>query len=415
MCREFSVPATMPEDVVNAATPTPAPTSTAPAPAQVDAATTALEMGTLNGLWNAVNDHYVYTDFLGHDWNAIGARYRALVQQGLSLNDFYGAMQDMISELGDEHSYFQSPTEVQQETARLAKGVNFVGIGALFQPILGGSRASIISVLPDSPAAQAGMLPHDTLLSVDGGPIRDPDGTSRTRGPEGSSVTLTVQRPGEAPHDLTLTRARVTGALPVDYCLVANTRIGYILLPTLLDQTIADQTKAALQAMTADGPLDGLILDNRMNGGGLGSQAQGILNLFASGLQGYFVSREGQDPLNLQGEDIGGSQTVPLAVLVGVDTVSYGEIISGVLRVAGRARILGEDTLGNVEQLHEYDFEDGSRAWIASATFEPVGEANGIWEQTGIIPDVNVPTRWDLFTEADDPGLAAAVDLLMGQ
>jgi len=104
---------------------------------------------------------------------------------------------------------------------------------------------------------------------------------------------------------------------------------------------------------------------------------------------------------------------VPLVVLVGVNTVSYGEVLSGVLRLAGRAQIVGEPTLGNVEQLRRYDFNDGSRAWIASATFEPLGQASGIWEETGIIPDVLVPTRWDLFTEANDPALAQAVELFM--
>jgi C-terminal processing protease CtpA/Prc len=258
------------------------------------------------------------------------------------------------------------------------------------------------------------LLTHDTVLSVDGGPIRDEFGISRTRGPENSPVSLTIQRPGQAPYDLILIRRRVTGALPVDYCLISNTRIGYLLLPTLLDPTIADQSREALRRMTAAGPLQGLILDNRMNGGGQGSVTQALLSLFTGGLQGYFVSRESREAWELVPEDIGGSQTVPMVVLVGPDTVSYGEIMSGVLRLAGRAQIVGEKTLGNVEQLRAYDFEDGSRAWIASATFEPLAQANGIWEETGIIPDLIVPTRWDLFTEADDPALAAAVALLSG-
>jgi carboxyl-terminal processing protease len=406
-----SVPATIPP--VNPPPPTPFPTPTPLPPTAVDADTTAVQLRVFQGLWNAVNDHYVYTDFRGHDWNAIGAKYQAMVQQGLSNDEFYAAMQAMISELGDEHSYFQSPAEIAAETARLQKGNDFVGIGALFNPVAGGDRAAVIVVFPDSPAADAGLRPHDVLLAVNGGPIRDAEGSSLTRGPAGTSVTLTIQRPGEPPHDVTLTRREVTGSLPIDTCVFPGTRIGYILFPTLLDKTIADQTREALREMTANGPLDGLILDNRVNGGGLGSVAQDIMSLFVSGLQGYYISRDGQQPLDLQPEDIGGSQTVPLVVLVSRDTVSYGEIVSGVLRVAGRAVVVGEPTLGNVEQLWSYDFEDGSRAWIASATFEPLGQANGIWEETGIIPDVNVPGQWDEFTEANDPGIAKALDLLM--
>lgn len=408
-----SIPAPMPAEVIDAPTPTPLPTSTLPAPTVVDAATTTRQLEIFDGLWNAVNDHYVYPDFRGQDWTAIGAEYEALIQAGFSDDDFNAAMQAMINELGDGHSYFQSAAEVLEDEARLAAGQNFVGIGGLFLPIAGTEYATVMSLFPDSPAAEAGLLPHDTILSVDGGPIRDEAGISRTRGPEGSTFVLTVQRPGEAPHDVTLTRRRVTGNLPIDYCVVPDTRIGYIFLPTLLDESIDDQVRGALQAMTADGPLDGLILDNRLNGGGLGSVATAILSLFADGLQGHFVTREGREELNLTAEDIGGSQSVPLVILVDTDTVSYGEVMSGVLRVAGRAIILGEPTLGNVEQLRRYDFDDGSRAWLASATFEPVGQTSGIWEETGIVPDVIMPSRWDLFTEATDPVLAQAVTTLM--
>jgi carboxyl-terminal processing protease len=322
-------------------------------------------------------------------------------------------MQAMLNELGDNHSYFQSAEEVEAEEEALERGVDFVGIGTLLIPIADTGHASIISIFADSPAEEAGLLPHDTILAVDGGPVRDEFGISRTRGPEGSEVTLTVQRPGEEPYEVTLIRRQVTGMLPIDYCIVPNTRIGYIFLPTFLSETIDDQTRDALEEMTDDGELDGLILDNRMNGGGIGSVTEAVLSLFTSDIQGYYVSRDSREALELEADDVGGSQSVPLVVLVGVDTVSYGEIASGVLRVAGRAQIVGMPTLGNVEQLHRYDFDDGSRAWIASATFEPLGEASGVWEDTGIVPDVLVPSRWDLFTEASDPALAVAIDLLM--
>jgi carboxyl-terminal processing protease len=185
------------------------------------------------------------------------------------------------------------------------------------------------------------------------------------------------------------------------------------MLPTFEDETIDDSLREALTALTADGPLDGLILDNRMNGGGLGSVAQQTLGMFLGGPQGAFVTRTGREELVVEPEDLGGSQSVPLVVLVGPDTVSYGEVVSGVLQLAGRATIVGQPTLGNVEQLRRYDFEDGSRAWIASATFEPLGLPAGIWEETGIVPDVSAGGAWDEFSEANDPALAAAVEILL--
>ncbi|HJW82890.1 MAG TPA: hypothetical protein VJ754_01175, partial [Anaerolineae bacterium] len=67
-------------------------------------------------------------------------------------------------------------------------------------------------------------------------------------------------------------------------------------------------------------------------------------------------------------------------------------------------------TAGNIETVYGYDFEDGSRAWIARETFIPPSGDN--WENVGLAPGVRVDRAWDEFTEADDPYLAAALELL---
>jgi C-terminal processing protease CtpA/Prc len=54
----------------------------------------------------------------------------------------------------------------------------------------------------------------------------------------------------------------------------------------------------------------------------------------------------------VEADPIHNSQTVPIVVLVGVESVSYGEIFPGVLKDLGRAKIVGQTTLGNVEVLH---------------------------------------------------------------
>ena len=65
-------------------------------------------------------------------------------------------------------------------------------------PSRAGSDAETrVAVYADSPAATSDLRPHDAMLAVDGKPFWDEAGQSRTRGPEGTSVTLTDQRPGE--------------------------------------------------------------------------------------------------------------------------------------------------------------------------------------------------------------------------
>ena len=129
---------------------------------------------------------------------------------------------------------------------------------------------TILAVFPGSSAEQGGLKPHDVILAADGIPIVEGEEAhmERVRGPECSAVVLTVQSPGEAPREVMFIRNRITASLPIDARLVPTgdgSRVGYIFLPTFFDQTIPEQVRQALEDF---GPLDGLILDNRMNGGG---------------------------------------------------------------------------------------------------------------------------------------------------
>jgi hypothetical protein len=72
---------------------------------------------------------------------------------------------------------------------------------------------------------------------------------------------------------------------------------------------------------------------------------------------------------------------------------------------------VGATSPGNIEILSGYSFDDGSELWIAEETFDPsVSHAN--WEQSGIVPDVEVHADWDTIIFETDPSVAAALSLL---
>lgn len=368
------------------------------------------QLSILTELGGIVEDIYVYPDFNGRDWNAIQGQYRARVDSGLDTPSFYREMTAMIEELGDEHSFFLSPLEVAEAEAELRGNVQFVGVGIYGQPDFERERLVVISTFPGSPAEHAGIQHHDSILLIDGEPIRDEFG-NRMRGPQCSAVVLTVQSPGEAPRDVILLRYAIQGNVPIEARVVPTSdgsKIGYIFIPSFFDETLPGQVENALKAF---GPLDGLILDLRMNGGGSSSVAYPILEYFVNGRLGEFVSREASRPLELRANEIHNSQSVPLIVMVSEDTVSFGEIVAGVLRDTGRAKIVGETSLGNVEVLHGYDFDDGSQIWIAAETFDSAFSDTN-WEETGIVPDVQAFAEWDTFYFETDPSIAAAVNLL---
>ena len=379
-------------------TPTSAP-STGP-----DSQTTERHLRIFSELWEIVHDEYLYPDYNGVDWETIGQEYRARVEAGLSDELFWITMDQMLVELNDEHSIFLSPPEAAEEDQALSGELDYIGAG-IYSTIpleIEKKYTVVLQVFPGSPADQAGLRPHDRILTVDDHPAccdaASYSAMERLSGPEGRQVELEVQTPGEPSRTVSVTLARIQGSLPVETRMLEG-NIGYVLIPTLWDDTL-----------TAEGKMAGLIIDLRTNSGGIDSTLTGLLAFFTDGKLGHFVGRKAREPLFVNGTDISGSQHVPLIILVGRETASFAEVFSGVLYEVGRARLVGRTTLGNVEILYGYDFKDGSRAWIAQETFRPPSGTD--WEKTGIIPNVEIPLDWGEFTTANDPQLEAALDLL---
>lgn len=351
------------------------------------------------------------------DWNAIYGEYHQRIEAGLEESEFYQAMREMIARLGDEHSVYLSPEEAAAADAEYAGDFEYVGIGVLTVIVPDRDRITIILVFPGSPAEDAGLVAHDNILAVDSQPILDETGFRRDllRGPEGTSLELTVQSPGQLPRQVLLTRRQITGPLTVPYQVLttsAGKRVGYILLPNFSDNNIDEGVEQALLAMSANGGLDGFILDNRFNIGGSSDVFSNTLAYFVDGFAGHFIDRRGERPMRVRGTNVNGSLDMPLVVLISRNTVSFGEIFAGILKDVGRAYLIGEDTVGNVEILYVYNFSDGSRAWIAHAAFRPLNHPEQDWEQTGISPHLPVVSNWDKVTLETDPAVQAALEYL---
>jgi C-terminal peptidase prc len=403
-----STPLPSPTPLPPTPTPSPIPTVTSQPTASIQ------QLQVFEELWKTVKDNYLYRDFNGLDWDAVHVEYRQKIEAGLTEEEFYQAMDEMIYRLGDDHSIFLSPQSAAEEDAHQAGDYDYVGIGVLNEVVPERRLVTIILVFPGSPAEKAGLAIHDSILAVDGQPVVDENGFRQDllRGPEGTKITLTVRTPGQAPRQVEITRRRINSGLPVPHSLLTTPggkRVGYLLLASFEDSTIGNQVRKALQELTKDGPLDGVILDNRENGGGVNTAFSDTLGFFTKGLLGYFVNRQEQDPLRILGEDIKGSQSVPLVVLVGSGTASFGEIFSGILQDTGRAYIMGQTTDGNVEILWIYTFRDGSRLWLAHDTFRPLNHPDANWELSGIIPDQVAKSSWDEVTLETDPVVAAAL------
>jgi carboxyl-terminal processing protease len=272
-------------------------------------------------------------------------------------------------------------------------------------------------VLPQGPAAQTGLQRGDQLTKIGGEPTEGMslmEALSRLRGPEGSTVTLTVKGVSSArPRELTLTRALPTYYSGVQHKLLAS-GVGYLRLedfPAGADEEV----QTALEKLGEEagpGGLKGLVLDLRGNAGGLLNQAVAISDLFLS--QGNIVTVTGMGKGQLEvktAQAQGGDFTSPLVVLVDTRSASAAEITAGALQQLDRAVVIGQRTFGKSSVQALYDHLGDVSLKLTVAHYQtPDGTT---FEGTGILPDIELEPspvtrdRVNLYSPREAKGLAA--------
>lgn len=392
----------------NAALPTP----TAAATLSPDAG--RRQQAVLDLIDQAVREQYLYADFGGVDWAGAVAASRARLGAGLSEAAFAAEMRALAAVLPAETAGYQ--TRAERLAADTADPATFQGIGVYYgfretpEP-----RVVILEVIPGSPAEAAGLQAHDALYAIDGQPVRADERATisdRIRGPAGSSVTLSVQTPNQARRDVTVQRGTITAVSALRGGMDPATGIMYYRVPVAggaaLAQTIADDLAQA-QAQTA---VRGILLDLRLASASGGWPLQEMLTLFGDGTLGEFFNRTRSEPLLVAGLDVAGSQTAPLALLIGPDTRGAVEVFASGLQNTGRAVLVGQPTAGETAGFTTVDLPDGSQLTLLTSGFRrPDGSE---FAGQGLTPDVRVDADWDTFAgNSDDPVLLAALQSLV--
>jgi carboxyl-terminal processing protease len=359
-----------------------------------------------------VEQNYVYYETSDIDWEALHQRYIKRIDSGLTSKEFSSLLNELETDLPENEVIFQSRAEKIESD--LDDTSSYGGIGAFvgFQE-KDIPHVVILDVMPGSPAEDAGLQAHDSILAIDGQAVLLEEGLNnvdRIRGSAGTTVTLLIQTPGEKDHEMKLTRESLSGQGALKVEQLENTDLGYVLFPPSVNSNMTEELLQALSDFSSNKEFKGLILDLRISNAIADWPLENMLTLFQDGSIGEVYDRTSSKILHLDGQDEAGSQNIPLVLLVGENTRGLPEIFAASMQSNNRATLIGSNTSGNIETLAGYLLPDGSQVFIASTSFRfSGGEDFGI---NGIRPDVQIEARWDQIIPSEDPVIQAAVESL---
>lgn len=345
-----------------------------------------------------------------------------------------GAIKGMLASLDDPYTVYQEP-DLAALTSDYMQGSSG-GIGVYIR--ISDGKALVDKVLKNTPAMRAGLKQDDTIVKIDDQAIEPLIAgldinqatvkvASKIRGPQGSSVRLTIQRDAEGPFEITLTREEIVVSSVKSQTL--DNKLAYIQITDFKSSTTTDFDEA-LRELLPQHP-KGLILDLRNNPGGYLINAQEVLGRLYSGVALYETDREGalkaldtiSGPADTRAFDL------PVVVLVNGNSASASEIVAGALRDARKhTYLLGEKTYGkgSVQNIHALSDKGSARITIAHWLTPNKTEIHKI----GITPAQVVPYNEDPASSAPcvadkrpsagqtscpDSQLAAAISLLQSQ
>ena len=279
------------------------------------------------------------------------------------------ALAYMLEMLDPYTEYY--PEEETSSLQELTTG-KYAGIGTQIGYSEAHHRCIISKPYAGLPAAQAGLLPGDIILSIDGEdiqPLENPTEeriadyteqvSGKLRGEAGITLELKIRRP-EQNKVFTFKLVRRNILMPsVSLAAMVTDSIGYICLTQFIEGT-SNEIRRALVELKQQGARS-LILDLRDNPGGVMEEAVKTVNLFIPRGREVVSTRGKVKELNAVYKTQIDPQDpdIPLIILTNEHSASAAEITSGALQDYDRALIMGRRTYGKglVQQSRELPYK----------------------------------------------------------
>lgn len=287
------------------------------------------------------------------------------------------AIRGMLEDL-DPHSVYIDAERMKQVNEEFDAGYEGIGISYEFVPgVEGKDTLSVLNPLPGGPSEEAGLFTGDRIVVIDGSSAIGYDSDQvkgALKGPRGTTVDITVKRPGVV-EDLHFTIKRDKIPLnTVDAAYMVDDETGLIKVNRFA-RTTYSEFRQSLIALKQQG-MTRLILDLRSNQGGYMDMAVRMADEFLPAGK-VIVSARGRLPdtnESYSARSGGLFETQPVIVLVDQQSASASEIVAGALQDHDRALIVGTRTFGKGLVQKQYALNDGSALRVTiSRYYTPSG------------------------------------------
>ncbi|EXX89727.1 peptidase S41 [Paenibacillus darwinianus] len=341
-------------------------------------------IGFAGGRWWTENRYPMLKDpaFANLDYT-----YKEIMQDYLngakSSELIHGAAEGMTASLDDPYSEYFTGQQGEDYVQHFDDQI--VGIGVEIRQEDG--QFIINSALKGAPAEQAGLLKGDAITAVDGVPMRGKtlsELVKQTRGVEGTKVKITIVRVGlTEPFDVTLIRKPVPIRTVTSKLLPGG--VGMVQISRFAEKTDVEFNQAVDSLL--DKGMKGLLLDLRMNPGGLVDSTIGIANRLVpkDKVLLQVVNKNGSRKITYRSEQKE-PWTIPIVVLIDESSASSAEVLAAALRDSAGAKLVGVKSFGKGIVQTFRQFGDGS---VLKLTESQWRTPSGKWiHEKGIEPDV---------------------------
>jgi carboxyl-terminal processing protease len=278
-----------------------------------------------------------------------------------------GALHGLLESLDADSSYLTA-AEYKIYKERPATGVAQIGVTVSKRY----GYATVVSVLPGSPADKAHISDSDVIESIAGQSTRElslPVIRLMLDGKPGTTVSLSVVRLRKAePDKVTLTRS-IASVTALDEQQYEGATILY-LKPGALTTARVDEIAARLKAV---GKGHKVLLDLRDSSGGDEQEGLRLANFFIK--QGTLAALDGQKfPRQTFTADPAQFITdAPLAVLINRGTYGPAELTAAAIGYVKRGDVVGERSFGEGSVQKTLELPDGSALLLTVAKYQTPG------------------------------------------